>query len=72
MRIKSHPLYDRYVTYYESLIKSVGALSIYKISESSLNEFVRRYEQENKFAQHVNFIYKKRNREVKIRIIEGT
>jgi hypothetical protein len=71
--MKSHPLYDKYLFYHTSINRKItdGSIAIYKISESSMNEFVYRYENEHKFADRVDSIYKKRNREVKIDSISG-
>ncbi len=71
--MRSHPLYDKYVFYYEHILsnKSNGALSIYKISEPSFSEFIFRYEKEYKFSSKIDDLYKRTIRDVKIDSIQG-
>lgn len=73
LSMRNHHLYDKYVFYHEYVLsnKSNGAISIYKISESSFQEFILRYEEDRKFSFKIDDLYKIRNREVKIESIQG-
>jgi len=70
--MRSHPLYNKYIFYCEHiLVNKIGALSMYRISESSFNEFIHRYEKEYKFSDKIDDLYKRKSRDIKIESIQG-
>jgi len=44
---------------------------MYRISESSFNEFIHRYEKEYKFSDKIDDLYKRKSRDIKIESIQG-
>ena len=65
IQMRLHPMYNKYITYYGDK-SNFNKLSMYKISESSFNDFIVRYESDEKFAKRVDDIIKLKIRDLKI------
>lgn len=69
--MRNHVLYERYIFYHESTLTNKSSIYLYKISEESFKEFIFRYENEYKFSEKVDFMFKIKNRDNKIESIQG-